>query len=302
MHRTSFIAALALLACGCSGSEPGSDGPVTSADAAPKDGSAPELGTLVPGKWIKIEPGSFTMGSPASELCREGDEDQHQVTLTRAFEIAETEVTQKQYGSLMLHNPSHHQSCGDECPVEWVTWHEAAAYCNGVSQAKDLPPCYSCTGEGQQTRCDGPTDLLGCKGYRLPTEAEWEHAARAGVQTPFPNGGIASCMGTDGNADKVAWYKVNSLGELHAVKTKASNAWQLYDMHGGVYEWVHDWYQTRLGTKAATDPTGASSGTERVLRGGAWYFNAEHARAASRERFRPDKPFNFAGFRCARTL
>jgi len=260
-----------------------------------------ETDAAIPGSWVNIKAGSFTMGSPASESCRDADETARAVTLTRAFVMAATEVTQGQYRKLMGKNPAFHSACGDACPVDWVSWHEAAAYCNALSALKGVAGCYQCSGAAGQTRCQPSGKPGSCAGYRLPSEAEWEYAARAGTKTPFHNGGISSCMTTDAGAGAIAWYKVNASGLPHAVKGKAANAWGLFDMSGNVYEWTADWYRASPGSAAATDPTGPASGTERVFRGGAWYFNAEHARSANRERYSPDKRFTFLGFRCVRT-
>jgi formylglycine-generating enzyme required for sulfatase activity len=272
---------------------------------AKKDTKAP---VYVEPTWLTVEAGSCKMGSPAGENCRRDDEDQHDVTITRGFELAETEVTQEQFQSLMGYNPSFQVACGAQCPVDWVTWHEAVAYCNTLSAAKGLQACYACTGDGPSVSCDpvAPTGKkwLDCTGFRLPTEAEFEYAARAGTTTALPNGNISSCMSTDTNSSKIAWYKANSSGLPRAVKGKAANAWGFYDLTGNAYEWVQDWYQAKLGVDAVTDPVGPASGdasSQRVFRGGAWYFNAEHLRPAHRLAFAPTKRFTYLGFRCART-
>ncbi len=267
-------------------------------DGGKRDTKAP---VFVEPAWIKVEAGSFSMGSPPTENCRRDDEDQHDVTLSRSFELAETEVTQEQFLSLLGYNPSFQAACGAQCPVDWVTWHEAVAYCNTLSAAKGLKACYSCTGDGADVTCAEAGDLLGCPGFRLPTEAEFEYAARAGTTTALPNGNISSCMSSDTNSSKIAWYKANSSGLPRPVKGKVANAWGFYDLTGNAYEWVADWYQPQLGTEAQKDPVGPDTGEQRVFRGGAWYFNAEHLRPAHRLAYAPTKRFTFLGFRCART-
>jgi formylglycine-generating enzyme required for sulfatase activity len=264
-------------------------------------------GVVLPSKWITVKQGTFTMGSPSGELCRRDDEAAHAVTLTRSFELGEKEVTQAHFLSLMGYNPSFNSECGEACPVEWVSWHEATAYCNALSRAQGLESCYACQGSGAAVACQPAvpskgSSLYDCRGYRLPTEAEWEYAARAETSTPLYNGKITSCMTTDGNADKIGWYKVNSSGAPHPVGEKDPNNWGFYDLAGNVYEWVNDWYQPDLGQDVQADPLGAINGTERVFRGGAWYFNAEHLRSAHRLSYEPTKRFTFLGFRCARSL
>jgi formylglycine-generating enzyme required for sulfatase activity len=297
-----------------SGPAPGSDAAiVTDGPLAPEhDGNPPPQpdsaipSFKVPGTWITIKGGSFTMGSPTDEYCRDSDETAHQVVLTSSFQITSTEVTQDQFKLVRGYNPAYHAACGGNCPVEWVSWHEAAAYCNTLSQAEARPTCYICSSGGPQVTCKPATTsnskISSCKGYRLPTEAEWEYAARAGTSSALASGEILSCMGKCSNAAKIAWFKSTSTGVVHGTAQLDPNPWKLYDMSGNVYEWTNDWYQADPGTGQATDPTGPSGGKEKVFRGGAWYFNAEHARSANRERFDPAKRFTYLGFRCVRTL
>ena len=297
------MACLALCAGGCSDDTDGL--PDAAQDGAVTDDAAADLGpendAQVPGTWISVKAGAFTMGSPSGEGCRDADEASRKVTLTRGFEIAATEVTQKQFKAVLGYNPSFLQACGGDCPVEWVHWHEAAAYCNALSAMRSVSGCYSCSGAKDAVRCKpAGADIRSCKGFRLPTEAEWEYAARAGTTAAFFAGGISSCMTTDSTADAISWYKVNSTGTTHPVGKKKKNAWGLYDVAGNVYEWTNDWYEASRSSKGATDPVGPKNGTEKVFRGGGWYHNAEHARSANRERFTPTKRFTFVGFRCVR--
>ena len=265
-----------------------------------------DWGTVVPGTWTTIPGGTFQMGSPSSESCRYSNETQHQVTLTHKFEIQATEVTQGQFTSLMGYSPSYFSSCGGSCPVEQVNWHEAAAYANALSTQKGKAACYTCTGSGKSVTCSEATAYAGakvytCPGYRLPTEAEWEFAYRAGTSTAFYNGGITSCSSTDPNLDKIGWYDENSGNKTHPVGGKTPNAWGLYDMAGNVWEWCHDWYNSSYGSSAVTDPVG-TSGSFRVGRGGSWRGNADFARAAIRSYWYPDLRSRDLGFRLARSV
>ena len=146
------------------------------------------------------------MGSPSGESNRDSDEKQHRVTLTREYYMQTTEVTQGQWRKVMGSNPSKFTNCGDNCPVEKVSWEDCQQFIQKLN------------------------GMEGTRKYRLPTEAEWEYAARAGTTGAYA-----------GDLDAMAWYDDNSGGKTHAVGGKSPNAWGLYDMHGNVYEWCQDW-------------------------------------------------------------
>ena len=231
-----------------------------------------------PTGYVRIAPGTFMMGSPTGEEGREADETQHNVTITRAYCMKATEVTQGEWQAMMGSNPSELQGCGANCPVEQVSWDDAVGYANALSRREGLPECYA-----------GSTFTgLGCRGYRLPTEAEWEYAARAG-----------STGSRFGNLDSVGWYDENSGEATHPVGQKQANAWGLYDMLGNVVEWTGEWYGNYRGT--VTDPTGPATGSFRVRRGGSWYAIASDARAAFRFFCPPDSRDSSLGFRLVRT-
>jgi formylglycine-generating enzyme required for sulfatase activity len=259
---------------------------------------------------VTINAGKFMMGSPAEEPCRESmigkKETQHSVTLTRAFELLKTEVTQGQFQTEMGYAPSSFKSCGADCPVETVTWHEAAAFCNALSVKTNQAKCYACSGTGSNVSCAVAAAYSGakiytCPGYRLPTEAEWEYAYRAGTTTALYNGPITSCSGSDPGAGAIGWYTWNAGFKPHPVASKKANDWGLYDMAGNVWEWCHDLYQIDLGSGPQTDPWGPTLGASRAGRGGSWINNAGGLRAAGRGLWPPGTPSNFLGFRCART-
>jgi len=203
--------------------------------------------------------------------------------------MKETEVTQGEWQPRMGNNPSHFASCGATCPVEQVSWWDALAYVNALSAAQGLASCYAltgCTGTPGIAGygCAGVTFAgLGCSGYRLPTEAEWEYAARAGTTSGTYNGTstLTDCTAPNPVEDPIAWFCGNASNTAHPVKGKTANAWGLYDILGNVWEWTWDWYGTYPST-SVTDPAGAVSGTTRVVRGGTWNDSALNARAAKR--------------------
>ena len=262
------------------------------------------------GEFASIKKGSFLMGSPSTEKCREPTsmkESQHLVTLTRPFAMMKKEVSQYHYKTLMGYNPSGNSSCSG-CPVESVSWNEAAAYSNALSLKAKLTPCYQCTGSGKSVICKEAASFTGgsfytCPGFRLPTEAEWEYAYRSGTKTAYYNGAITNCTGADSNAALISWYKQNTMSKPYACGAKKANAWGLYDMAGNVWEWGNDliaYYD--IGTAADWDPWGANSGSYRIIRGGAYTSTPVFLRAAVRIFDQPDAVYTDVGFRCVRTL
>ncbi len=273
--------------------------------------------------WARIRPGWFYMGSPDSELCRKKNEVLHKVTLTHEIEMMQAEVTQGAYKAKLGFNPSQppQRNCGAGCPVAAVSWNKAALYCNALSKEMKVEQCYTCTGTPQTTlqctaagKFSGPASpIYNCKGFRLPTEAEWEYAYRAGTSTAFYNGNDAlksSCLNcsTGGiRADPIAWYCGNSGNTLRPIKGKGANRWLLYDMPGSIEEWVDDWYVENLGSGPRTNPWRDLAGPKktRVLRGGSYLSGPFTLRAAYRADFEPSSTssaYVYHGFRCVRTL
>jgi len=271
------------------------------------------------------------MGSPDAEPGRYPDESpQRLVTLTRPFLLKATEVTQTEWRALMQTDPSKFVGCGDSCPVERVSFWDALAWCNARSKADGLTPCYElqrCNdrrpGAGLEcagVRLDGGLD---CTGYRLPTEAEWEYAARAGTRTALPGGPVTLRGERDApELDPIAWYAGNSgvayVGGYpcrdwketqhassscgtHPVGTRQPNPWGLHDMLGNVYEWCWDWYG-EYASLPATDPIGATASGKRTVRGGSWISAARGVRPAFRFKDKPSRRAARLGFRPARTL
>lgn len=223
--------------------------------------------------FVYISPGTFIMGSPLTEIGRIDDETQHQVTLTQGYYMQTTEVTQLQWRTVMGADPSYFDACGDDCPVEKVSWNDAQSFVMELNR------------------------MEGANGYRLPTEAQWEYACRAGSAAAFANGDITEETSDDPNLNVIGWYYFNSNGQTHPVAEKQANAWGLYDMHGNVSEWCADWYDYNYPIEPVTDPAGPSTGSFRVLRGGNWNANAGYCRSAVRYRNAPDYRLHNRGFR-----
>ena len=302
----AFLAPVSLAACLFTRDNPQDQ---RRCNAECSDGSVCLGGTCVDldTSWKTIMPSTFEMGSPMEESCRIFDEQQISVTLTNKFEIQSTEVTQDQFYAVMGYKPSYFTFtlCEGTCPVETVSWHEAAAYCNSLSSKAGLQVCYKCSGLDANVRCQETTVFAGgmgiyaCNGYRLPTEAEWEYAYRAGTKTAYYNGAndqslCSSCSVKDTHADKIGWYCGNSDYRTHPVGTKMANAWGLYDMAGNVAEWCHDGYHTKIGASGVSD--------SQVWRGGSWYSIPRLIRAAFRGSESPTSRDSHIGFRCARSI
>ena len=206
-----------------------------------------------------IPPGSFIMGSPPTDMqAGEDERPAHEVTISRSFEMLTTPVTQSLWTSAMGGDRSPSRFSGADRPVERVSWLDAVMFCNTLSRAAGLDEAYFVG--GQAVRWKGFDSL----GYRLPTEAEWEYACRAGTTGA-----------RYGELDAVAWHDDNSGGESHPVGQKQPNAWGLYDMLGNVYEWCGDGYGP-YPTGSATDPVGPSDVPDRVYRGGSWWDDARY--------------------------
>jgi formylglycine-generating enzyme len=215
-------------------------------------------------KFALIPPGTFMMGSPKDEAGRSNDETRHKVKLTRGFLIGIHPVTQACWRSIMRNNPSSFK--GNELPVERVSWGDCQEFLRKLSER-----------EGHS--------------YRLPTQAEWEFACRAGTTTPF-------CYGKTITAELGNFE--GGPGKTTPVGSYRPNAWGLFDMYGNVWEWCADWH-AKYGKGNAVDPTGPESGSSRVLRGGSW-LNQANVRSAERHYFAPSERNYICGFRLARTI
>jgi len=232
---------------------------------------------------VRLVAGEFTMGD-----SEQPDAPPHKVKVA-AFLIDKFLVTQALYQRVMSANPSRWK--GESNPVEQVRWSDAVRFCNQRSQIDGLHPCYDL----QNWRCDFEAD-----GYRLPTEAEWEYACRAGSSTAYFFGDSPSAL------REYAWFELNAGGHPRAVGQKKPNAWGLYDITGNVWEWCNDFYQVDYYAQSpAEDPRGPKEGKTRVVRGGAWRVGADNCRSGYRYNESPGYAdvcfgYDIYGFRCVR--
>jgi formylglycine-generating enzyme required for sulfatase activity len=221
-------------------------------------------------EFVLIPAGKFMMGGRANSFERPP----HIVTLSQPFYFQTTQVTQGQWQKVIGDNPSYFKDCGDDCPVEQVSWNEAQDFIKRLNEIEEKD------------------------NYRLPTEAEWEYACRAGTTTEFFFGD------DDSKLSEYGWYSKNSREKTHPVGQKNPNVWGLYDMHGNVWEWVEDDYHNNY--EGTPSDGGAWSdkprGANRVMRGGSWYNGAHGCRSAIRDFFSPVSRYYFIGFRLARSV
>jgi formylglycine-generating enzyme required for sulfatase activity len=228
-------------------------------------------------KLVLIPKGTFMMGSPESEQGRNENENQHEVTISKDYYLGVYEVTQAQYEKVIGKNPSLYQGAivGNEnadLPVENVSWHDAVEFCKKLS--------------------DLPEEKKAGRVYRLPTEAQWEYACRAGSKTAY------SFDDEEGLLPEYGWFSSNSSDRTHTVGLLDPNAWGLYDMHGNVWEWCSDRHG-EYPKSAVSDPSGPKVGSIRVIRGGCWINGAANCRSAFRGRITSDVRDFHLGFRLA---
>ena len=229
----------------------------------------------------------FVMGcQPGDAHCSEDELPAHVVTISHDFYLGKTEVTQEFFSFIQKSNPSRFQFCGSHCPVESVSFYEATRFLNSLSQKEGLENCY--IGREPNVSFVG----VQCTGYRLPTEAEWEYAAR---------GGESFLYAGSSQVDEVAWHKGNAGDTTHPIAQKKPNRFGLFDMSGNVLEWCNDWYWS-YSTKAQTDPVRKDRTKSKVGRGGAWFEDALKARNSDRYFEDPSFQYDLLGFRIAQTI
>jgi len=232
-------------------------------------------------KFVLVEGGTFSMGSNDET----SDEEPIHGVIIGSFLLGKIEVTQELWESVMGSNPSNFK--GDKRPVERVSWNDVVEFCNKLSEKEGLQKAYS--GSGDNVTCD-----FNSNGYRLPTEAEWEYAARGGKKSK----GYTYSGSND--IDAVSWYRNNSGSTTHEVGTKQPNELGIFDMSGNVWEWCWDWYGDYTST-SQTNPKGANAGSNRVIRGGGWSNYAGYCRVANRGNDIPGFRYYDLGFRLVRT-
>lgn len=249
--------------------------------------------------WLRrIQKGTFTMGSPDTEVGRFSSETQHQVTLTEDFYIGVFPITQKQFFLVYGSNPSNYQ--GDTRPVEKINY--------GILRGESKGAGWPSSNEVDEDSFLGKLRAKTGRDFDLPTEAQWEYACRAGTTTALNTGKNLTWPSQDSAMDEAGRYLSNQkdgrggYSEHTKVGSYLPNAWGLYDMHGNVRECCLDWYQKDLGNSAVTDPKGPATGTDRSDRGGSFFFYAQHCRSATRNKLSPLGSSPFLGGRVALTL
>ncbi len=241
--------------------------------------------------YESVKPGTYWMGSPDTESGRTSDEDRTKITVTKGFKMKTTEVTEGEWYNVMgEHHHTYTAECGWDCPVIEVNWHEAIAYLNALSKREKLEACYD-----TDAKLPVWTKGLECKGYRLPTEAEWELAARGGTTEA-----------RHGDADDIAWTSENSDSKLKPVGGKQANAFGLYDMLGNTAEWVWDAWNYKTPASGSKDPIRSGDenvheGSDRTVRGGGFYYGMHEARAAMRRAWGANNGGSYVGFRPVRS-
>jgi len=268
-------------------------------------------------EMVYILAGSFAMGS--SNSLDTNAQPPHQVTLTQGFYMGKFQVTQELYEAVMGTNPSWFTTANvrppatgeadARRPVETVSWYDTIVFCNRLSIREGLTPVYEmqdvnntsiwttdtarwgAVPSSSDARWNSVRIVFGSTGYRLPTEAQWEYACRAGTTTAYNTGDVIT--------DNTGWYRDNSSEMTRQVGLKPANAWGLHDMHGNVWEWCWDWMENYTDTPKE-DPAGSTSGDHRVRRGGDWSNSAQYVRSAPRGSYSPIHMVSHLGFRLLR--
>ena len=278
--------------------EPSVDQPPAAEEAADP---GPQNGDFAEGIWmVAMLPDDVQLGIDPSDEDWDMNHNIHMVTLTHEWTISETEVTNAQFEHYMGYSPQDHwmapgddaygYGCAD-CPVQSVSWFEAAAYSNAMSREHGLDECYTCTGEGVDILCEAAMDPYECSGFRLPTEAEWEYAARGGESYTYP--------GSD-EIDEIGWWVDNSDDTLRPVATLKPNGYGLYDMGGNIRELVYDWYAPYPSEDVVNPVVYPEGGDHPAERGGSWACRRPELRVDRRNLVMGYERDIHTGFRIAR--